>query len=350
MAKTPIRFAVLGLNQGSKIARDAALNPRIELVAVAGFGDQAVTVAEELDVKLYEDYNELLEKENLDGVAIALPNSLHVPATEKAVECGVKNILLEKPIANSEEEGQRIIDVCKEAGVKLLVGHHRRSSNRYRYLKMLIDSGKLGKIIGIQSSFAIEKQPDYWDADWHKARTGGPMLVNAIHDIDDLSFVTGLKIKRVYAVMNNTIRGNEAEDSATLVMEYEDGVTASYFISDGTPSPWNYDLSACENVFWCMCPGENSMRIYGTNGSFGFPNMDLYYYEEGKRGWRKQLHKEHFVTETNDPMTAELDHFVDMCIDPAIQPRCTGEDALQAVKIIDAAFKSADTREPVDVI
>ena len=48
-------------------------------------------------------------------------------------------------------------------------------------------------------------------------------------------------------------------------------------------------------------------------------------------------------------MTAELDHFVDMCVDPAIQPRCTGEDALQAVKIIDAAFKSADTREPVDV-
>ncbi len=348
-SEAKVRFAVLGLNQGSKIARDAKENPNIELVAVAGFGDQAVQTAAELGVKLYEDYNNLLEKETIEGVAIALPNSLHLPATEKAVQCGVKNILLEKPIASTVEEGEQIIKVCRDADVKLLIGHHRRSSSRYQFLKQLLDSGRLGKIIGIQSSFAIEKQPDYWDADWHKVRTGGPMLINAIHDIDDLNFVTGLKIKRVYATLQNTIRGNESEDSATIVMEYEGGVTASYFISDGTPSPWNYDLAACENVFWCMCPGENSMRIYGTEGSFGFPNMDLYSYKEGHRGWREQLYKEHFEIATNDPMTAELDHFIAMCTDSSIQPRCTGEDALQAVKIIDAVFESADTRLPVDI-
>ena len=70
-----IKLAVLGLNQGSKIARDAKANPEIELVAVAGFGDHDVKVAEELGVPLYNDYTLLLKQEDLDAVAIALPNT-----------------------------------------------------------------------------------------------------------------------------------------------------------------------------------------------------------------------------------------------------------------------------------
>ena len=104
-----IKLAVLGLNQGSKIARDAKANPEIELVAVAGFGDHDVKVAEELGVPLYNDYTLLLKQEDLDAVAIALPNTLHVQSTELALAAGIKNILLEKPIANTVEEAEHII-------------------------------------------------------------------------------------------------------------------------------------------------------------------------------------------------------------------------------------------------
>lgn len=93
----PIKMAVLGLNQGSKIARDAVANDEIDLVAVAGFGPQAEEVSQELSVKLYSDYTLLLKQEDLDAVAIALPNNLHVAAVEAALDAGVSNILLEKP-------------------------------------------------------------------------------------------------------------------------------------------------------------------------------------------------------------------------------------------------------------
>ena len=105
-----IKMAVFGLNQGARIARLFKENDEVELTAVAGFGQQAIDVASEVGAKLYEDYNDLLANETLDGVAIALPNSLHLSATKACCEAGIKNILLEKPIANTPEEGQAIID------------------------------------------------------------------------------------------------------------------------------------------------------------------------------------------------------------------------------------------------
>lgn len=346
-----VRLAVLGLNQGSKIARDAMANPEIDLVAVAGFGEQAEEVATELGVKLYEGYQELMDKEKLDGVVIALPNKLHAPAVGYALDADIKYILLEKPIAATEEDAELIINSCHEAGATLLVGHHRRSSSRYQLIRKIIDSGRLGDIVGVQSTFAIAKDRPYFDVDWRVRREtgGGPLLINAVHDFDDLNFVTGMTPARVYAAARNTIRGNEVEDSVSAIVEYKEGATATYFISDGTPSPWNYDLAAQENVFWCMCPGENSLKVFGTKGSFGFPNMDLYYYDDDAFGWRSPLIHDHFEVERNDPMTAELEHFVDLCLGRETKPRCTGEDALATLKVVNAIRESADTHAEVEI-
>lgn len=167
-----IKMAVFGLNQGARIARLFKENDEVELTAVAGFGQQAIDVASEVGAKLYEDYNDLLANETLDGVAIALPNSLHLSATKACCEAGIKNTLLEKPIANTPEEGQAIIDCCNEHNATLLIGHHRRSSNLFLFLKEFLATGKLGDIIGIQSSFAIAKEKHYWDAEWHKEPEG----------------------------------------------------------------------------------------------------------------------------------------------------------------------------------
>lgn len=345
----PIKMAVLGLNQGSKIARDAVANPEVDLVAVAGFGPQAEDVSQELNVKLYSDYTLLLKQEDLDAVAIALPNNLHVDAVEAALNAGVSNILLEKPIASTIEEACHIIDICEQAGAILLVGHHRRSSSKYQFLKEIIETKQIGELVGIQSRYAIAKPHEYFDVEWRTKKGAGPLLINAIHDFDDLNFAVGAKPVRVYAAARNTIRGNEVEDSVSAVVEYDNGVTASYFLSDGTPGPWNYDLAAEENTFFTMCPGENSLQAFGTRGSFGFPNMDLYYYEDDAYGWTESLVHEHFEVEHNDPMTAELDHFVDLCTGRATTPRCTGEDALDTLAVITAILESAETKQVVEI-
>ena len=345
-----VRLAVLGMNQGSKTARDAAKNPEVDLVAVAGFGEQDAKIAQELETPIYKDYTLLLKQEQLDAIVISLPNNLHVEATDRALEAGIKNILLEKPIANTVEEAEHIIKACKDAGATLLIGHHRRSSSKYQLLKEVIESGRLGKIIGIQSNFAVAKPHDYFDVPWHVTKgVGGPLLINAVHDFDDLNYVTGMTPVKVYAAARNTARGKEVADSVSCVVEYKEGVTCTYFLSDATPGPWNYDLAAQENTFWTMCPGENSMRIFGTKGSFGFPNMDLYYYDENAYGWTSPLIHEHFDVEHNDPMTAELEHFVDLCKGRVTDPRCSGEDGLATLKVVNAIIESAKTGEAVSI-
>lgn len=347
-----IKVAVFGLNQGARIARLFKENDEVELTAVAGFGQQAIDVASEVGAKLYEDYNDLLANETLDGVAIALPNSPHLSATKACCEAGIKNILLEKPIANTPEEGQAIIDCCNEHNATLLIGHHRRSSNLFLFLKEFLATGKLGDIIGIQSSFAIAKEKHYWDAEWHKEPEGAILLVNAIHDLDDLNNVLNMKATRVYAAKRNTIRGYNAEDSVSALFEFEGGATATYFISDGTPSPWNYDLLAGENEQWAQELGPDSMHIFGTKGSFGFPSMTFYHYPSDKDeeyGWRHPLEKEVFSVEPNNPMESEILHFIDLCAGRASTPRCTGEQGLASLKIINATIESAKSGKIVEI-
>lgn len=342
-----VRLAVFGLNQGARTARDAVKNDEVELVAVAGFGKQAEDAAEELGVKLYSDYNELLKNEELDAVVIALPNNLHVQAVEDSLAAGIKNILLEKPIANTVDEAKHIIEICANAGAMLLIGHHRRSSAKHRFLKEIMESGRLGNVVGIQSTYAIAKPHDYFNMEWRVTKGGGPLLINAIHDFDDLNFVTGMTPHKVYAIARNSIRGNEVEDSVTVMIDYKEGVTASYFISDGTPGPWSYDLTAGENETFSHWLGENSMQIYGTEGSFGFPNMDLYTYDPDAYGWDKPLKHEHFEVEDVNPMTAELEHFVDLCLGREETIRCTGEDGLATLKVITAIFDSLETGQVI---
>lgn len=346
-----VRFAVFGANQGGRIADRAVNNPACDFVALAGFGKSAEDASTRFGVPLYADYNELLADVPLDAAAIALPNQLHLPATRACIEAGIKYILLEKPIAATPEDGQAIVDICKDAGATLLVGHHRRSANLVLFLKDFIASGKLGDIVGIQSCYAIAKGLGYWDNEWHQKPAGGPLLVNSIHDIDDINNVLDMTPTRVYSAKRNTIRGNEAEDSCSVLIEFAEGPTATYFVSDGTPGPWNYDLLAHADEQMCMSPDpQDSMHIFGTKGSIGFPSMTFYTYPDKENwGWYRPMVREQYEVEINDPMQSEVDHFFDLCLGRETVPRCTGEQALNTLKMVNAIIESADTRQVVEI-
>lgn len=335
-----IKVAVLGLNQGAKAARDAAASERFDLVAVGGFGEQAEAVAAEVKAPLYEDYQILLNEVSLDAVVIALPNGLHWPAVESALNAGIRNILLEKPIADSEEDALKIIEACRKEWATLLVGHQRRSSATMLFLKRFIEEGKLGDLVGIQCSATYAK-PDSYFVGWHTET--GPLLLNTIHDVDDFHYFTGRKVERVYAAARNSIRNGKIEDSVSAVLEFEGGLTCSYFVSDGVPSPWGYDMAAQEMHFMNCYHGENSLRVFGTKGSFGLPNMDFFDYLPERYGWTEPLQRHHFEVGRPDPATATLDHFADLCDGIETVPRCTGEQGLATLKVVQALLESAKT-------
>lgn len=334
------------MNQGYKFAIDAESMPGVELVAVAGMDEVSAQRAQEMGKPLYTSYKELIDKEKIDAALIALPNRLHREAVEYCAERGI-HVLCEKPIADSEEDAQAIIDACKKHNVKLLVGHHRRCSAKLRKIREIVDSGRLGDLINVHFMWVLKKHDAYYEVPWRVAPGGGPLLINAIHDIDDLRYATGMKIDKVYAAARNKIRGNPVEDSISIVLETEDGPTATYSVSDGIPAPWSYELTAKENPSYQFVDNQDCYFFMGTKGSLSFPSMTFYSYE-GNNGWFEPLKAEKLEVPDNDPMTAELIHFIDV-IRNDTEPVCSGEEGRDSLKVILAIKESIAEGKPVAI-
>lgn len=342
-----IKFAVFGMHHGYKFALDAKKMPGVKLVAVAGDSELSFYRAKELGVDCYTNYQDLVNECLPDAVAIALPNDLHLSAVEFCAERGI-HILLEKPIASTIDEGERITAICREKGVKLLVGHHRRFSSRLSKLKEVIASGELGNLAGASMFWVAQKDSDYFRVDWRvKKEAGGPLLINAVHDIDDFRFVTGQTITEVFALAGNGIRKNPVEDCAAVILRTAEGMIANYYISDGIPSPWFYEATVQENKAYHPLKGD-CYNFYGTKGSITFPSMNIYYYEEDRNGWYEPLIQKKIETVENDPMEEELSHFIEV-LKHKTEPLVTGGDALETLSVINAIKESAKLGKPVTV-
>ncbi|RLA81326.1 MAG: hypothetical protein DRG33_00810 [Deltaproteobacteria bacterium] len=102
---------------------------------------------------VYEDYNEMLEKEELDIVSVTTNTSLHCKITTEAAKSGVKAIFCEKPIATCLEEADKMVKICDKEQVKLIVNHTRRWDPYYQKAKELIDNEKIGDLTSITGYF-----------------------------------------------------------------------------------------------------------------------------------------------------------------------------------------------------
>lgn len=342
------KIAVLGLSHGYKFAQDLKYLQDVELVAVAGADKSAKVRAAALDVPLFNGYKKLIEHVEMDGAIIALPNQLHLEAVQACAKKQI-DVLVEKPIALTVDEGSEMIRIAKKANIQLLVGHHRRFSSKVSHLKGLLEEGIIGDLVGITMFFTLAKDSAYFDIPWRTSpASGGPLLINVAHDIDTIRYVTGLSINRIYAVSNNLIRNNKVEDTASILFETKEGVVLNYLISDGVPAPWSYEFTTGENSKYPHYTDKNCYFFFGTNGSIAFPTMKTYSYQQKNYGWDYPLTEDQYDIPDNDPIRAELQHFISVLKGEA-EPFVTGEDALETLKIILAAKKSAKEKSVIEV-
>ncbi|MFB4213095.1 Gfo/Idh/MocA family protein [Shouchella sp. JSM 1781072] len=339
-----MRVAVLGLNHGYKFASQMVQSDRVKLVAVAGNDEQSIQRSNELGVPIYSDYKQLLQTNQLDGAIITLPNQLHLEAVDACAKLGI-HVLVEKPIAPTIEEGRAMIDLCKSHHVHLLVGHHRRLAKNVLEMRRLIRDGAIGELVAVTMTCALCKDKAYFNESWRVEKGGGPLLINSIHDIDTLRFVTGKEVTNVYAASRNRIRGNQVEDSASILLELEDGATVTYFITDGIPAPWAYDLNLNENDRFYHHEAD-CYAFFGTEGSISFPSMEHYSYSEDAYGWAHPLQKQTHSVKKNDPFFAEWNHFLDV-IENDVQPIITGEDALATLEVLLTIQQSAALKQTI---
>lgn len=175
---------------------------------------------------VFADYRELLAMTEIEAVVICLPNALHAEATIAALEHG-KHVYLEKPLAVSLDEAQRVLAAWGRAGVVGMIGFNYRFNKLYQVAKRYLQSGKLGELISVRSVFSTSSQ---MLPVWKQTRQsgGGVLLDLASHHIDLVSFILGQEIQEVFARVWSL---RSEDDSAMLEMRLVDGLPVQSFFS-----------------------------------------------------------------------------------------------------------------------
>lgn len=203
-----------------------------ELVAVADIiKERADKKARQFNCKSYTDYKEMVEKEDLDSVHLCLPHYLHAPVAIWCMEKGL-NVLTEKPMATTREDAVAMMETAKKCGVRFACIFQNRFNNANKFLKAVLESGRLGKIYGAKCAVTWHRDEAYYKSgEWRgKLYEGGGVIINqAIHTIDAMRYLMNSPVVRVDSTV--TRRGKldiEVEDTAEGVIEFENGVLANF--------------------------------------------------------------------------------------------------------------------------
>lgn len=290
-------------------------------------------------LRAFDRAEDLFAMRGLDGVILCTPNQLHAAGAVRCIERGLP-VLIEKPLSDSVAGGESILAAQRKFGTPVLVGHHRRHNPLIRRARDIVRSGALGQVTAIAGLTLFLKPDEYFDIGWRREAGAGPVLINLIHDIDDLRFICG-EIVAIEAMTSAGRRGFAVEDSAAVIARFDNGALATLIVSDAVAAPWSWELTSGENPIYPR-QHENCYLIAGTEGSLALPKLELWRYG-GTRGWHAELAREALTAEIAEPFLLQLRHFVDV-IQGRAAPLVTVEDALRTLHVT-LAVQRAGRRE-----
>lgn len=266
MDNTVKKVAVIGCGRISVMHFDGifAFGNKIKLVAVCdNKQERADYYANKYNVKVYYDYKQMLDYENLDAVHICLPHYLHCEVAEYAFNKGV-HVLCEKPMDINFERAEHAVRLAKEKNVLYGIISQCRYNKAPLLVKKAVESGKLGKIISVRSTLTWSRSDEYysgsdWKGTWDK-EGGGVIIDQAIHSIDLVHWIVDSEPTEISCSMAN--RGHKivkVEDSAEGLIKYANGVVYGFYAM---------------NNYGCDEPIE--IRFYCENGKAVFTYDDAY--------------------------------------------------------------------------
>jgi predicted dehydrogenase len=325
-----VRIAVIGAGLiGERHIQLVVQSECATLCAIVEPNPQAQALATQLGAAWFGDVEMLLAQAKPTAAIVATPNTLHVPIGLACVQAGVP-VLIEKPIADDVSAAMQLVEAAEHAHVPVLVGHHRRHNPILRAAKRVIESGQLGQIVSVHAQCWFYKPTKYFVEAWRRERGGGPLLINAIHDIDNLRYLCG-EIVEAQALLSNQLRGLEVEDSAVVNMRFENNSLATLTISDTVVAPWSWELTAGENVTypntheWCYLIG-------GTHASLAIPQLTLWR-QASERSWTHPLVQETLPCVPQDPLKLQLEHFCRV-VHGEETPLVSGREGLRTLQAV----------------
>jgi len=320
MIKTAVIGAgMMGLNH-IKILSEIS-----NLVGVSDNFEDNLQRASKYTNNLYKDYKEMIEKEKPQMVSIVVPTKLHTQIALDLLEQNI-NILIEKPIADTIENANKIIQKAKEKNVKVMIGHIERFNPAIQELKKEIENGKLGKPFKVN----VQRVGPFPN----RIRDVGVVIDLAVHDLDIIRYILQDEVKKVYAQTENKIH-----------TEHEDLLSAILRTNNNTIC--NIDIN------WLTPRKIRKIQVIGEKGMFvaDYLKRSLYFYEndyintkdyssDAKVFGINEGKMIKYNTKDQDLLTQELTHFID-CIQNNKEPLVTAQDGLKALELAYEILESA---------
>ncbi len=294
--------------------------PDVELIGIADDDtERGKQVADEAGLPYLNNEEALLER--ADGVIVTTENVRHREKVLQAAQAGV-DVMCEKPLATTMEDGREMISACREGGVQLMTAFPCRFAPAFVEARQMIEAGDLGRILAI-SATNRGRNPGGWFVQ-PELSGGGTALDHTVHMVDLMRVVTGQEPVTVYAELDTVYNpGLEVEDCGLLSIEFVDGCIAALDCSWSRPP--HYPV-------W----GDATMTIIGERGNVA---VDLFrehldYYNNNDQSYTWAGYGE---TPDDDLVRA----FVQSVRSGEPVP-VTGEDGLRAVEVALAAYKSVE--------
>ncbi len=283
---------------------------------------KARATAKKFKGRAYTSQKELLEDPAVDVVHVLTPPEAHVQATQAALDAGM-HVLVEKPVAHKAKDIKTIIRKAKSSGRLCVPAHNYIHVPSLREAKRHITEGKFGKISAFWMLYNMFHGKNLI------AKYGSIYRVVCVHHAYSLLYLLGRPLRVVSMGMRGVHAQNLPEvGQASITCEMPDGALANLWASfacdDPTSDPW-----------------QVVYKVLGTKGGMSYSWNEAHYEDEGGPGFGMPGYVDSF--------RFEVDHFINGCVLNGEPPLSTMDDALDALRIIEAAERASKGRKAVEV-
>ena len=341
-----MKYALIGCGRIATNHMKAAVNNELEIVAVCDVLPEKMEailekheLADDKSIKRYTDYKEMIEKEQPELVSIATESGIHAEIALYCIDKGV-NVIIEKPMAMSIEDADKIIALAEEKHVKVSACHQNRFNVAVQELRKAIETGRFGKLSHGSIHVRWNRNQGYygqapWRGTW--AEDGGALMNQCIHGIDLLRWMMGDEIEEIYGATRQQFHDYlEAEDVGMAVIKFKNGAIGTI---EGTTNVYPKNLEETLYIF-----GENgTVKVGGTSTN----NIDVWDFADETEDDQKNKGLEEQTSNVYGNGHTSL--FADV-IDAINNDRKPYVDAVagrNALEVILSIYKSQKTGMPV---
>jgi predicted dehydrogenase len=272
----------------------------------------------------YDQFDDIKNNAKIDIVYVVVPNTMHEEYVIRAAKAG-KHVICEKPLATTVESCQRMIEACREAGVKLSMGYRLHFDPYNQEMMRLGQNREYGAVKKITARNSMEiGEKSQWRLDYERAG-GGPLMNNGVYCVQAAQYITGelpVAVTAGFLPRTDTKKFAEVEEGIRWTMEFPGGAIAE-----------------CETSY---SKNENLLRATAENGWF---ELNPAYEYEDLEG--RTIEGPMKFAQINQ-QAAQMDDFA-ICIRENRESRVPGEMGLRDVEIMIAIYEAAKTGKRIEL-